>query len=280
MKSNRCTILINSCDAFSDVWDLFFAGLKYQWSECMYPLMLNTESKDYLENTNVKVCHFSVPGKKDCWGKRYKNALKNIDTPYVMPLLEDFVIKEKFEGEALLETVMDYMDADPTIGVFYLYKHPYVKQEKTEYEGFGILPDNAKYKLTTAVGIWRKEYLDKCIKGIESPWEWEEYASKRAWRFHEKEYAMLEGEKEPYIFPYGGVIRRGLWHTETPELAQKYNVDIDFNVRGFMDVNDPFRKGREYSIRKEFPKGVFTLIFWTELRKKIYQTYRKALCKL
>lgn len=279
MGNKRCTILINSCDAFSDVWELFFAGLKHQWPDCKYPMLLNVESKEYPNEIGVKVCHF-VNSRKDCWGKRYKNALKQIDTPYVLPLLEDFVLMERFKGEELLEKVMDWMDKDLKIGVFYLHKHPYVLQKETEYAGFGLMPKRAEYKLTTGVGIWRKEYLDKCIKGIESPWEWELYSTKRAWRFSEKEYALLEGQEDPYVFPWGGVIWRGLWHVEAIKLSEKYDVNIDFGKRGFMDISDPYRKGEEYSVRSHFPKDIFRKKLWKEIRHRVYQKYRKVICRL
>lgn len=280
MDENRCTILINSCDAYSDVWDLFFAGLKYQWPNCKYPILLNTESKEYPNEMGVKVFHFKNGSKKDCWGKRFKNALKIINSPYVIPILDDFVLKDKFHGEPLIEKVMTWMDENPQIGVFYIHQHPYVNQDESEYPGFGLMPDCSEYKLTTCIGVWRKTYLDKCIKGIESPWEWELYSTKRAWKFKEKEYALLEGQDEPFIFTWGGVIWRGLWHYDVVKLADKYGIKIDFKKRGFMDVNDPYRSEKFYSLTAHFPKGLFSEKFWKELKQRVYLKYRKIRCCL
>ena len=277
MKDKRCTILVNSCDAFSDVWELFFAGLKNQWPDCKYPILLNTESKNFPNKMGVNICNFTNKSRKDCWGKRFKHALKNISTPYVLPILEDFVLMEKFQGEELIETVMNWMDENPQIGVFYLHKHQYVIQKETEFPGFGLMPDKANYKLTTNVAVWRKEYLDKCIKGIESPWEWELYSTKRAWKFPEKEYALLENQKEPFVYTWGGVIWRGLWHHDALKLSKMYGVTVDFDKRGFMDVNNPYRT-EAYSIRAHFPKDILKNKFWKELRQRVYQKYRKFRC--
>ena len=169
--------------------------------------------------------------KKDCWGKRFKNALSNIDTPYILPILDDFVLKERIDDISIFEKVMNWMDENENIGCFYLHKHPFVIQKETQYPGFGLLPSKCDYKMTTAIGVWRKEYLNKCIKGIESPWEWERFASERAWRFSEEEYALLNGEKDPYIHTQGGVLWRGLWHPEAKELARSFVEGIQEEVR-------------------------------------------------
>ncbi len=279
-RGNRCTILVNSCDAFSDVWELFFKAFSIQWPDCPYKVLLNTETKDYPNDMGIEVINFPPINGRDCWGKRYKNALKSIDTPYVIPVLEDYVLKESFTGQEMIEQTMDWMDENPDIGVFYIRKHPYVIQKETEFRGFGMLPQKCDYKLATSFAVWRKVFLDKCVKGIESPWEWEVYATKRAWRFPEKMYALLESQEELFNISWGGVIRRGLWHTETKELAEKYGVDIDFSIRGVMDENDPFREKDLYKVCDHFPKDIFKGIFWKELFARFRFYWRKFICSI
>ncbi len=269
----KCTLLINSCDAYSDVWDLFFKALKVQWADCEFPVILNTETKKY---PGVKVLNFNTP----CWGARYKNALKFIETPYVIPILEDFVLKEKFTGGEIISKTVQWLDENPDIGVFYLIQHPYILQEKTEFEGFGLLPQRAEYKLSTQFAIWRKTYLDKCLKGIENPWEWELFVTRKAWRFKEREYALLENEPDVFNIQFGGVIWRGLWHPEAKNLAEKYGVEIDFSKRGFMDLNDPNRRKNAYHVGRNFPKDIFKKIWWREFFERIRAEFRKIRLKI
>lgn len=276
----KCTLLVNSCDNYSDVWELFFKALKEQWPDCNMSIVLNTESKQYPNFEGISVVNFPSKKGKDCWGKRYKHILKVIKTPYIIPVLEDFVLQERFTGNELISKTIEWMDKNPDIGVFYLHKHPYVDQNKTEYEGFGLMPQKSEYKLSTAFGIWRKEYLNKCIRGFETPWEWEMYVTRKAWKYKEKEYALLEDQKEVFIFPYGGVIWRGLWHTDTVELAKKYGVNIDFSRRGMMDEDDPYNMKSVYSVRYHFPKKILTIKYWREFIKKIVSEIRRILCEI
>lgn len=277
---NKCTLLVNTCDAYSDVWELFFRALKEQWTDCKIPIVINTETKSYPNVEGITVVNYSSKNGKDCWGKRYKHALKKIATPYIIPVLEDFVLKERFTGNDLIYKTIEWMDKNSDIGVFYLHRHPFVDQKKTEYEGFGLMPQKSEYKLSTAFGIWRKDYLDKCIRGFETPWEWELYVSHKAWRYREKEYALLANQKEVFIFPYGGVIWRGLWHPDTVDLAKKYGVDIDFTKRGRMDENDPYNMKAVYSVRYNFPQKVLTAKYWQEFIKKVISIIRRFLCEI
>ena len=91
--NNKCTLLVNTCDDYSDLWDLFFKALKIQWPDCNMPIIMNTEKKAYQNDEDIKVVNCENPRKKDCWGRRYKEALRQVNTPYVFPVLEDYVLK-------------------------------------------------------------------------------------------------------------------------------------------------------------------------------------------
>ena len=45
--NDRCTVFVASCDAYMDVWDLFFEALRVQWADREYPVMRCTESLKY-----------------------------------------------------------------------------------------------------------------------------------------------------------------------------------------------------------------------------------------
>lgn len=276
LKNSRCTVLVNSCDAYSDVWDLFFVALKESWEDFNYPIVLNTQAKEY-QCDGVKVVNHKLK-MNDRWGERFRDTLRKIDTPYVLPFLDDFVINERTNPNGLIEQVLDWMDENDNIDVFYLHKHPYVKNVETEFKKFGLLPQKCEYKLTTQIAIWRKDSLYHLIKDFESPWEWEMYATKKAWKSNKKYYALLDESDEPFNIVYGGVIWRGLWTKETIDIARKYNVDIDFLKRGFIDESNPRKEMEFYSIREHFPKDIFSVKFWQTLAVRLRQVIREIRC--
>lgn len=276
--NDKCTVLINSCDAYSDVWDLFFTALKGAWEDFDYPIVLNTQSNEY-NFEGVRVINHKKR-KDDRWGERYRDTLRKIDSPYVLPILDDFVLRENTRPNKLINDVIEWMEDNKEIDVFYLNNHPHVNKIPTEYPKFGLLPRKCDYKLTTDIAVWRKESLYNYIKDFETPWEWEMYATKKAWKSNKKFYALLDKKDAPFSITYGGVIRRGLWHPEVVQIAEKYDVKIDFSERGFMDESNPFKSNDFYSIKEHFPKDVFKIKFWTTLVIRLRQVIREIRCSI
>lgn len=275
-SSEKCTILVNSCDAYSDIWDLFFESIRVQWPDCPYKIVLNTQEKEYVyKDMHISVHHCNVKGKQDRWGERFRKTLDDIDTPYVLPMLEDFVLNAPAKNAKLIQRVIEWMDSNPKVSVFYLHVHPSVMPSGGEYPGFGLLPQSCDYRLTTAIGVWRKDRLRQHLRDFETAWEWEVNGSKRASRYVDHMYAIVpeHSEMEVFSFPYGGVVRRGLWHTDILELVERYGVEMDLNNRDFFDPEDPFRYREIYSLRKNFPGNMIQKIFWKtiwdRMRKKI-----------
>ncbi|SFI04003.1 hypothetical protein SAMN04487830_1193 [Pseudobutyrivibrio sp. OR37] len=272
MSDKKIAILINTCDAFEDCWDLFFAGISNCWSDCSLPIYLNTQSSTYCNEKIKDLKVFTSPEykEKDCWGKRLINTLQKIDSPYVIMLLEDFVLSAPVNSNIDLDELVEEMENDKSIGVIYLHHHPSTNVNEPWNQIYGKLPQKCDYKLTTQPGLWRKDYLLECIKGIENPWEWEVYRSKYAWHRKEKEYALLNSENNFFHFAEGGVIGKGKWRREVVELAKEYNINIDFQKRGFFESKN--RGGDVYSIKKNFPKDIFKAVFWRLFFDRIYKS--------
>ena len=88
---NNITILVNSCDDYSDAWTPFFTLFKRFWPNCEYPILLNTETKKFdIEGLNIRTINSS---KSLSYSERLLQALKEVETPLVLILLEDFFIR-------------------------------------------------------------------------------------------------------------------------------------------------------------------------------------------
>ncbi len=210
---------------------------------------------------------------KDRWGKRYKETLNSIKTPYVLTFLEDFVFTEPVKTPALLEDIIDFMEKHKDVTVVYLDAFPkwcFVLEESEELPGFGKMPQVCSYKLSTAIAVWRRERLVSLIEDFETPWEWEVNASFRACRQYCGEFYAAVGalkdisQNVMFSIPFGGAIRRGLWNTETEHLVKKYKLPIDLSMRGIMDADNPFREMHieHYSLKDNFRKDIFKTVFW------------------
>lgn len=228
----NCTLLVNTCDSYSDCWDGFFQLLRIQWPEFDMPVVLNTESKSYtFEGMNIR----TVGGgkKNEAWGSRLIRALKSIDTKYVLFALDDFYLDAPVRVEKL-EKCYHYMENNFKIAYFsFMTVNDTNDVISDEYPGFERRSQKGEYRLNCQFALWNREYLISYIRPHESPWEWELYGSKRSSRYHEEMYTICMDEMP--IFPYenGGMIARGRWHlNRVVPLKEKYHLNIDLSKRG------------------------------------------------
>lgn len=69
----KYSIIVNTCDSYSDCWEPFFKLFSVFWKDCKGKIFLNTEYKDYsfpgLDITPTKVCEKrNFPRIRECHG--------------------------------------------------------------------------------------------------------------------------------------------------------------------------------------------------------------------
>ncbi len=228
--ADNCTLLVNTCDAYSDCWDGFFKLLHIQWQDMPLKVVLNTETKNYDSPYFDITVHNT--DKRFAWGKRLISALKSIDTKYVIFALEDFYLESPVDEKKVIECY-GYMENDPEIACFCFYPTDDENNiQSNKYPGFEKRPQNGDYRLNCQFAIWNREKLISYIRPHENPWEWELYGSKRSSRYNTKFYSIMKSA--PAIFDYqnGGALRRGRWwKTMLDPLCEKYGIEIDYSSR-------------------------------------------------
>ena len=183
----QLTILVNSCDAYEELWDPFFTLLSKYWNSIDVPIILNTESKDYSYNgLDIDCVH---PEKSDtAYGARLLNALKHIKTKYVLFLLDDFFIRQEVDVNKIKQ-IIQWMDSDNKIAMFTCNTtKTYYDWEVNRYDGYKRVPYGNSYTLTMQAGIWNVDKLKKYWRENVSPWEWEEYGNQLTTFFPNDEF--------------------------------------------------------------------------------------------
>lgn len=174
------TILVNSCDLYEDAWDPFFRLLKIQWPDCAYPVILNTETKEYhcdfMDVRTVK------SGKKRSWSARLKYALDQIETRFVLFSLEDFFLTKPV-NTPLLETVLEQLRANPKLGgVTFrpLEVNDSLATTDDPAQAFKVIKSKQPYRIKVLVSLYDTNYLKSLILGDENPWVFEREFSIRS----------------------------------------------------------------------------------------------------
>lgn len=234
-KAERCVVVVNSCDAYADIWPLFFAAFKDRWPDCPFPLVVNTESLDAAA-PGLRVSSHVIAANEPLrsWGARLLSTLKDQPSEYVLMLFDDFVLEEPVDGKAI-DQCIEWMDADPTISVFYLSHVPGSERPASDYRGFEAIPRLTNYRLNSAPAVWRRQHLIELTRADDNPWIWELFGTSRTFFHHGQYFCAQPGHETTYRYNYttGGAIYRGKWVPQVAgPLIERYGLDIDLHERG------------------------------------------------
>lgn len=261
VKSQDLTILVNTCDSYEDVLDIFFYALHQYWPNCPYPVVINAESKSYsyLARTHRFI---SEQSGIDDWGGRLRATLETIDSPFIMMLYDDFILEAPVENARIVQA-LDMLRSQIDAVVAYLIDTGLPLSNTKVNDIFIPVYEKAQYRLNSAPGIWLKDALIKYTRSGDTPWAWEVFGTYRTWGDGRAFYSL--NPKYSDIFPYnhakGGAIYRGKWvHEVVEKLITKYPIDIDWQKRGFSSCNLIEKRTMMWKLR--FIKKGFEMVGW------------------
>lgn len=257
--SQDLTVVVNTCDAYSDCLKLFFAALNEYWPDCDFPIVINSESNVY--NCYPATTHvFNRKDGVEQWGGRLVSTLQSIDTKFVMMLYDDFILEAPVDVSGLRSVVKFLLDNDKA-SVVYLTQTSLPVVDGRNINNLSVVVDNSDYKLNSAPGVWCREDLLKYTGLDDSPWAWEVFGSYRTYANGRDFYTPCINAEDiyPYNYKKGGAIYRGKWVREVVGLkVRKYGLDIDTSIRGFCDDLTP--EVRSFKWKIDFMRLGFRMV--------------------
>ena len=260
-KNDDLTLIVCSCDSYSDVWFSYFEIFKKNWSDFKYPIILNTETKTY-SHDGLNIACLQLYNQNNyrniSWAERLIETLKYVKSDFVMLTCEDNYIVSPVDNRKF-EAAFDIIKKNRKISML-SFAGKLREDEKTKWIGnFGRISMRKRYRVVLDSAIWRKDALLRNLVPGESPWEFEINGTERAlWDFTEyyryKNYDEFN-DAEPIInVPFTSLsgigITGGKWRWRNPELFAEYGIPMDFSKRGIIDKStclEQSKKAIEYS---------------------------------
>jgi hypothetical protein len=218
-------VLVNSFDGFSDLWEPFFTLFFRYWPDCPYSVYLTANHMQYPDS---RVRTIQV-GDDQAWSDGLISALDVLDTPYVLLLLEDYLIEGPVNTKRI-ERLFEYMRANEAVHLR-LRPSPPPDVPCTDHPELGEVAKGVPYRFTTQAAIWDREVLLSLLKSGESGWEAEMNASQRANAVDRPFLSIRKGVAWPIpYYWYTGVVK-GTWCRDAVALCRREGIEVDLEAR-------------------------------------------------
>ena len=241
LEQSLLTIFVNTSDNFEDCWDPFFRLFEKYWPGCPYPIVLNTETKDYsYPGLNIRCSKVSEGEQRRLgWSECLIRALDKIQTPYILYLQEDYFLEAPVKDVVVKKLLEEMMSGKAE--VIQLQQASQLNRRPDDSQDLILeVSQKAKWRLSLQAAIWKKAILRSQVRVHEDPWQFESYGALRSRRMKERIYSIngaLFNGLENEVFPYKvtGVIG-GKWVGEIVQpLFSKHDINMDFSKRGFYE---------------------------------------------
>lgn len=252
-NSNELAVYVSSYDGSSDLWGPFFDLFQRFWPDCDFRVYLVNNQLPY-EREGVDVLS---SGKEIDWFDRTLRTLRQVDSEYVMFLLEDYFLSKTVRN-ADVHKIIETMRRDD---VFY-YRLSLTSGAKPSDDGEPIkIRKGSSYSISLQPAIWNRAALIKALEEIDgkTPWDFEYY-------FNDIHEAIPSAEDDAYIagvlydtrdiLGYKNGVLRGRWIPETLNHYKRMGIRIDEGNRERLSVFDEAKYRLSDYLSRHMGEGV------------------------
>ena len=226
-----CAVLVPSCDAYSDLWTPFFSQFWRHWPDCPFPVFLGSNTQRY-EDARVTTL-LSNQGLN--WTNRVREHLEQLRAPYVLMILEDFLMQSPIETSSILECLQAI---ESTGGhCVRLSPRPAPDDRVVGLPFLGAIRPGSPYRVSTQGAIWRRETLLALMRDGESIWQFELAGSRRSDVF----LTGFFGAYRNLLTYRHHVVERGKWFRGAAAKFGALGIGADFTRRPVMSRSETVR---------------------------------------
>ncbi len=247
MLAQKLTLVIHSCEKFSDLWDAHAYLLNKNWHDRPCRTLLVTDEPSTREFDGIEV--FSAGAGKEL-SARIAAVLPSIETEYVLVTLDDYFPIFPIQTERI-EKLICAMERE-NLDYIRLFKRPNSKKRIPGYDTLYEVELNGKrdvhYQVNLYAGIWRKSFIEKTVEKERDPWNYELSLTRIARRDGLK-CAMSKGGE----FPILDVVRKGKLLHKANRYLKKH--DLYHGPRTVISRKEEWRIGVLTFIKDHTPQS-------------------------
>jgi hypothetical protein len=224
------SILIGSCDSYSDLWRPCAELLERNWPDCPFPIYLGT---DFLTFDHPRVISLPV-GAGLPWAPSFRRQIEAVPSPIILYFVADFFLREPVKTAEVLECARLFHEMD---AMYLRLSRPYGVHPLFESAIVGQLPVGVPYRLSCNPSLWRKSVLLELLRDDDSIWSFEMVGSLRTNRYATGFYSVWKD-----VLYFGqNVVERGKWLPWEARRFGAMDIGCDFTRRSTMSAAEAAR---------------------------------------
>ena len=248
----KFSIIISTCDKFSDLWDGNIKLLNENWADRNVDTFLVTDKPTDRTFKNVTVV---ATGEGTEITERLRTVMQLIKTEYVLFTLDDYFLTERISTAKIQEdiAIMQKHRLD-FLRIFVMPKKHLRNRKAVEIEkDIYLLNNNAgDYIVTLYAGIWRKDFMEKTLVGDLNAWQYEVSLTQKA-----RDLNARCADSRRREFPILDVIRKGKVLAKAQEYFDKNPIYSGNRLP--MKRKDEWMIAFRTWLREWLPKPLFNL---------------------
>jgi hypothetical protein len=216
---DKLTLLVSTFDTYSMCWNPFCHGLQKYWPNHPNNLVFITNYKEPEYGEAIKV------GEDKGWSGNLIFALKKINTPYLLYAQEDYWINQPVNNKQILEYIS--ILEDDKADYIRLCPVPPPDQDFLFDPRLGVISQQAEYRTSLQMALWRKEVLQELLQPQENAWKFEKNSGIRSQKYGDR-FLCVTRRKFGINYIFTAIIN-GEWSPLAYEYSYQERIHINFD---------------------------------------------------
>lgn len=220
-NEQNASIVISSCDAYSDLWPLFFHFFFKHWKSPTVPVYLVSNYRHFKDPRVISVC----VGKDKSWSDNLITALKSIPEENLFVWLDDFFVDRDFHSLELAECIkqLDLVEGK------YLGVDQHGDEGQAVENGWFRRIEGGNLRAGLNLSLWKRSFLSQILVPDCSIWAAESRLRKLN---REGESGLFYMKKEsPQIVSYVEGVKGQFWKAPAVEFMRTQGMRLNLKRR-------------------------------------------------
>ncbi|MFZ2277139.1 MAG: hypothetical protein WAW39_05040 [Prosthecobacter sp.] len=229
-NTQNAATVISSCDAYSDLWPIFFHFFFKHWGKPSFPVYLITNHRHYKDPRVI-----SIPvGEDKSWSDNLINALKSIPEENLFVWLDDFLVDRDIDSAAMTACI-EQLDQ---VGGKYLAVDQFGDLGAPVENSWLRLIEGGNLRAGLNLSLWKKTFLNQVLEPACSIWAAESRLRKLN-REGEAGLYYLKTET-PKVVSYVEGVRGQFWKPQGVAYLREQGIKANLKRRPFPPQGNDF----------------------------------------